>query len=370
MSAQTSDPFQFADELGPRQVVHLHDARHGLHAIVVVDNVACGPAIGGVRMAPDVGLAECFRLARAMTFKNAAASLPHGGGKAVIVGDPGMDAGGKERLMRAFARTIADLRDYIPGPDMGTDERCMAWVRDEIGRAVGLPPEIGGIPLDTIGATGFGLAEAVEVARRHVDMPLDGARVVVQGFGSVGRHAARFLVERGARLIAASDSTGAVHDPNGLDVEALVRVKAGGGRVIDHPGGEKLERDAVIGIACEIWIPAARPDVLREDNQHLLDARLVAQGANIAVTEAAERALHARGVLCLPDFIANAGGVICAAVEYRGGTRRQAFDTIRERIGENVEQVLSRSERDGVLPRDAAVAMAGERVRRAMALTR
>jgi glutamate dehydrogenase/leucine dehydrogenase len=365
-----SDPFDFADELGPDKIVHLHEARHALRAIVVVDNVARGPSIGGVRMAPDVSLDECFRLARAMTLKNAAAGLPHGGGKAVIFGDPSMDGAAKERLMRAFARAIVDLGGYIPGPDMGTDERCMAWMKDEIGRAVGLPPEVGGIPLDEIGATGFGLAAAVEVARRRLEMPLEGARVVVQGFGSVGRHAARFLCEGGAVLVAASDSAGAVYDPQGLDVEALVHLKAGGGRLTDHPQGRRLDRDAVLGIPCEIWIPAARPDVVHEENQHLLDTRLVVQGANIPFTEGAERALHARGVLTVPDFIANAGGVICAAVEYHGGTRGQAFDTIRERITENVEEVLAQAARDDVPPREAAVALARERVRRAMALRR
>ena len=145
-----TDPFQFADAMGPAKIVHLHSPGVGLKAIVVIDNVACGPAIGGVRMAPDVTLDECFRLARAMTLKNAAAGLPHGGGKSVIAADPRMDRAKKESLIRAFATAIADLRDYIPGPDMGTDEMCMAWVKDETDRAVGLPPAIGGIPLDEI----------------------------------------------------------------------------------------------------------------------------------------------------------------------------------------------------------------------------
>ncbi|MFT5176791.1 MAG: glutamate dehydrogenase (NAD(P)+) [Gammaproteobacteria bacterium] len=153
--------FAHCDELGPAKVIHLSEPRHGLQAIVVVDNVSAGPAIGGVRMASDVSVGECTRLARAMTLKNAAAGLAHGGGKSVIVADPTLPAQSKERLMRAFARAIADIKDYIPGPDMGTDERCMAFVHDEIGRVVGLPVELGGIPLDEVGATGFGVAVAV-----------------------------------------------------------------------------------------------------------------------------------------------------------------------------------------------------------------
>ncbi|MBM3492682.1 MAG: Glu/Leu/Phe/Val dehydrogenase, partial [Alphaproteobacteria bacterium] len=153
-----------ADALGPEKVVELHDPRHGLRAIVAIDNTAAGPAIGGCRMAPNVSRDECIRLARAMTLKNAAAGLPHGGGKSVIFGNSAMPLGDKERLLRAFARAIRHLRDYIVGPDMGTDEEAMAWIRDEIGRAVGLPRVLGGIPLDEIGATGYGLAIAAEVA--------------------------------------------------------------------------------------------------------------------------------------------------------------------------------------------------------------
>jgi glutamate dehydrogenase/leucine dehydrogenase len=134
-----TDVFQFADEFGPTKVVHILEPQLGLRAILVVDNVATGPAIGGVRMAEDVSVAECVRLARAMTLKNAAAGLPHGGGKAVIFGDPKQPVERKEQLVRAFACAIDPLADYIPGPDMGTDETCMAWIEDEIGRAGGRP---------------------------------------------------------------------------------------------------------------------------------------------------------------------------------------------------------------------------------------
>ena len=170
-----------ADALGPHKVLLVRDARVGLEGIVVVDNIACGPAIGGIRMAPDVSVGEVARLARAMTYKNAAAGLPHGGGKAGIVGAPDIPLAEKENIIRAFGRAIRDLVDYIPGPDMGTDEACMAFLHDEIGRAVGLPRVLGGIPLDTIGATGFGLAICAEVAQELGDLKLAGARVTVQG---------------------------------------------------------------------------------------------------------------------------------------------------------------------------------------------
>ncbi len=188
-----NDAFKFSDDLGPAKIIHVHEPSLRLKATLVVDNVACGPAIGGLRMAPDVTTAECFRLARAMTLKNAAAGLAHGGGKSVLRGDPHMPRAQKEPLIRAFAHALRNEHDYIFGPDMGTDETCMAWVHDEIGRAVGLPPALGGIPLDEIGATGWGLLHAAESAAYHCNFKLAGARVAVQGFGAVGKHAARFL---------------------------------------------------------------------------------------------------------------------------------------------------------------------------------
>lgn len=364
------DAFDFADELGPEKVLYLHDPATGLRAIVVVDNVAAGPAIGGTRMAVDVSLAECFRLARAMTLKNAAASLPHGGAKGVIFADPKMPRADKERLLRAYAYALKDVRDYIVGPDMGTDEAAMAWIHDVTGRATGLPRELGGIPLDQVGATGFGLAVALDEAQPFAGFALAGARVAVQGFGAVGANVARFLAERGALLVAAADSGGAVCNAAGLDVAALIDWKRSGNPVADFAGGQRREHDAIIDVDCDIWIPAARPDVIHEGNVDRLRARVVAEGANIPVTAGAERRLAERGVLVLPDFIVNAGGVICAAVEYRGGSQTDAFGSIEEKIRFNLREVLSRAAADKVPPRAAAVAIASARVRSAMAFRR
>jgi glutamate dehydrogenase (NAD(P)+)/glutamate dehydrogenase (NADP+) len=358
----TIDPF--CDDLGPVKVIHLHDPTSGLRGIVVVDNIACGPSIGGVRMAADVSTGEVFRLARAMTLKNAAAGLPHGGGKAGIVADP--KTADKPRLIRAFARAIRNLVDYIPGPDMGTDEECMACLHDEIGRAVGLPRVLGGIPLDEIGATGYGLARSAEVAAEFCGLDLKGATVAVEGFGNVGRHAARFLGEKGVKLVAASDTGGTVYNADGIDVTELYEDKAQCGSVTDYAPGEKLSQAALFGLKCDILIPAARPDCIHADNARAIKARLVLQGANIPATPEAEQILHERGVINVPDFIANAGGVICASVEYHGGSQNDAFERIAGQIGSNTRDVLTRSREKKVPPRKAAVELATERVRAAM----
>ncbi len=360
----------FRDDLGPAKIVDIWVPSVDLRAIVVIDNVAAGPAIGGTRMAPDVSVSECFRLARAMTLKNAACGLRHGGAKSVIFGDPKMPEADKERIIRVFAKSIEHLVDYIPGPDMGTDETAMAWVHDEIGRSVGLPAEIGGIPLDEIGATGFGVAVAAKAAAPFAGLSLEGARIVVQGFGAVGRHAARFLARSGARLVGASDHRGAIAHGGGIDIEALSALKAQGKSVTEYRPAKEISADELIGLPCDIWIPAARPDELRADNVDRLNCKLVIQGANIPATAEAEQKMHERGVISVPDFIANAGGVICASVEYHGGSEAAAFSLIEEKIGRNTRLTLERAREQNVTPLAAATGLALDRLHKMMRLRR
>lgn len=364
------DMFSFADALGPLKIIHIHEPSVDLKAVLVIDNISKGPSIGGVRMAEDVSTEECFRLARAMTLKNAAAGLPHGGGKVVVYGDPRMPKIQKMKLLRTLASALRTEESYIFGPDMGTDEECMAWVRDEIGRAVGLPRELGGIPLDEIGATGWGLYHAADVAAQFCDFELSGARVAIQGFGAVGKHAARFLGDKGAVLVMASDSCGAILNMHGLNVDELIKLKQQGSSVCDYPDGERMDCDAIIDVECDIWIPAARPDVIHEDNVHRLNTKLIVQGANIPITHEAETILSQKGILYVPDFIANAGGVICAAMEYHGATKSAALATIEEKIRNNTGLVLSRAKAEGIEPRQVAIKIAEERVRKAMSFRR
>lgn len=366
-----ADILTFYDELGPQKLVQIFSPQSGLKAVVVIDNVAIGPAIGGVRMAGDVTIEEAFRLARAMTLKNAAAGLAHGGGKAVIQAEPkSLSCLQKEALIRSFALAIRDLKEYIPGPDMGTDEICMAWVKDEINRSVGLPREIGGIPLDEIGATGLGLAVAAETASNLYQLNLKQAKVAIQGFGAVGKHAARFLQEKGAVLVSAADSQGTISNTNGLNIGQLIAIKENGESVTTYTDGEKGDSAAVIETLCDIFIPAARPDVIHEDNVAKLQTKLIIQGANIPITEKAELVLFEKGVHVIPDFIANAGGVICASVEYHGGSEQAALNTIKQKISFNTKVVVTQSQQQNIPPREAANGLALDRVKKAMRLKR
>ena len=246
----------------------------------------------------------------------------------------------------------------------------MAWLFDEIGRAVGLPRVLGGIPLDEIGATGYGLARCAEIAAGFCDLRVKGATVAIEGFGNVGKHAARFLGELGMTLVAASDSRGAIYDPEGIDIARLMAVKQESGTVTAYPRGSKLPVAELLTVPCDILVPAARPDCIHRGNAEAIRAKLILQGANIPATAEAEAILHRRGVVVVPDFIANAGGVICGSVEYHGGSEAAAFEQINQKVKHNTEAVLSRSHREGIEPRRAAVELDRERVRAAMAFRR
>jgi len=362
-----SDKESRNDPFGPEKIIKIYDPRSGLRAVVVIDNTALGPAIGGVRVALDVDTREVCRLARAMTLKNALAAIPHGGGKSGLVADPRRSD--KQALFRIFARAIRDLSDYIPGPDMGSDESCMACIQDEIGRAVGLPRVLGGIPLDSIGATGYGVAQAARLALPATGRSLSGGTLVIQGFGNVGRPTADFLLRQGMRLIAVSDSAGAIHDPAGLPLDKLLQCKARGQSVVELSGATVINSEELIALPCDLLVPAARPDVIHQGNQANVRAKVIVEGANIPVSEVAESQLHQRGVLVIPDIVANAGGVICAAVEYAGGSEREALRRIGATLRHNTKRLLERIQ-SGLEPRAAALELAEERIREAMGYRR
>lgn len=355
-------------EIGPSKVIEMFFPTSNFRAIVVVDNTALGPSIGGVRVSTEVKVEEIKRLARTMTMKNSIAGLPHGGGKAGIIADPRDPQ--KEHYFRVFAQAIKNLHEYIPGPDMGSNEECMAWVYDEIGRAVALPEVIGGLPLDNLGATGFGLAECAEIACPYANIQLRDSKAAIQGFGSVGKAAAQFLSEKGVIIVAVSDTKGSIYNPDGLNVKGLIDAKENTGSVINYKKADIKKCEELFLTECDMLIPAATPDVISKDNVDGIKTKLILQGANIPITREAEYILHKKGILSVPDFIANAGGVIMAAMEYAKKSEREAFDAISERIKKNTKIILETAFNEKILPRQAAEAIAKERVIKAMAYKR
>ncbi|QKG18900.1 Glu/Leu/Phe/Val family dehydrogenase [Actinomadura verrucosospora] len=373
-----SDVLALMDEWGPERVVCVSDARTGMRGVLVIDNTARGMGKGGMRMSPSVTVAEVARLARVMTYKWAGADLFFGGAKAGIAADPASPD--REAVLRAFVRALAQEipARYVAGLDMGLTERDAAVVQDELGdrgAAVGTPHALGGMPYDELGVTGYGVAEAADAAARDAGVELSGARVAVQGFGAVGHAAARRLAELGATVVAVSTVHGALHDPDGLDVARLLALRAeAGDAAVKEYGGRLLDVGAELLVPADVLVPAALQDVIGEDVAARIQARIVVEGANLPTDRPAQRVLAARGVTVVPDFVANAGGVVAAgfAMDARYSAFRPdpgaVFAAVSAKMRDNTAAVLAAARAQGTTPHEAALALAQERVRAAMEL--
>jgi glutamate dehydrogenase (NAD(P)+) len=367
------------DEWGPEKVVCVSDSRTGMRGVLVIDNTARGMGKGGTRMSPSVSVREIARLARVMTWKWAAVDLFHGGAKAGILADP--DSPDKERVLRAFVRRLADQipSSYVAGLDMGMTERDAAVIQDELGdrgAAVGVPEQLGGVPYDELGVTGYGVAESVDAALRRAGRDTKGARVAFQGFGAVGLAAARRLDEMGASVVALSTARGAVHEPDGLDVPKWLALRAerGDDCVLSAAGGSRIAAGEELVVDCDVLIPAATQDMIDAGVASRIRASLVVEGANLPTNADARAVLAQRGITVVPDFIANAGGVVAAAfaMDARYSAFRPdpaaIFEAIATRLRQNTHTVLDHAESIGVTPHEAALRIATERVRTAMQL--
>ncbi|MEU7477131.1 Glu/Leu/Phe/Val dehydrogenase dimerization domain-containing protein [Lentzea sp. NPDC042327] len=368
------DVLQLMDEWGPEKVVAVSDRRTGMKGVLVIDNTARGMGKGGTRMSPGVTVAEIARLARVMTWKWAGVDLFFGGAKAGIRFDPASP--GKEAALRAFARKLSNEvpREYVLGLDMGLTERDAAIVQDELsdrGAMMGAPAQLGGLPYDELGVTGFGVAEVADEL-----MPLRGKRVAIQGFGAVGAATAKRCAELGAIVVAVSSVHGALVDAGGLDVDRLLRLRAECGdlAVEEHGGGALRALGAELRVPCDVLVPAAVQDVVDADLAKELDTALVVEGANLPTSPAAQEVLAARGITVVPDFIANAGGVVAAA--FGMDARYSPFpvdpavvlDAVSVKLRANAATVLAEARNRGTTTHAAAREVAQERVLAAMRL--
>lgn len=294
----------------------------------VQHNTSRGPGKGGVRFHQDVTLSEVMALAAWMSIKNAAVNVPYGGAKGGIRVDPRqLSRGELERMTRRYTSEIGIIigpTKDIPAPDVNTNEQIMAWMMDTYsmnegatssGVVTGKPIDLGG-SLGRREATGRGVFTVGAEAAQRIGLPLKGARVAVQGFGNVGGIAARLFAESGARVVAVQDHGGAIYREAGLDVGALLEHVARQGSVAGFEKAEPLARDAFWDTPCDILIPAALEQQITEANAGRIQARLIIEGANGPTTPLADDILHERGVLVLPDVIANAGGVTVSYFEW------------------------------------------------------
>lgn len=375
----TDGVFGLIDEWGPEKVVVVSDRKTGMRGVLVIDNTARGTGKGGTRMSPSLGVQEVARLARTMTWKWAAVDLFHGGAKAGILGEP--NDPNKEAILRAFARTLSNEvpSEYVFGLDMGLTEEDAAIFLDELGdrgASTGLPRALGGLPYDQLGVTGYGVAEATEAAAQNRDISLKGSRVSIQGFGAVGQAAAVRLVELGATVVAVSTAVGAVYDPDGLDIQQLVKLRSESGDACVHHYGSVLPADTALTVDADILIPAAREDTVNDVIAASTNAKLVVEGANLPTSPSSRRILHERGITVVPDFIANAGGIVAAAhsmaARYSPFVVEPAdiFTMISTKLRANATAVLDESSRAGLTPHEAAYGLAQKRVLEAMTLRR
>ena len=376
------------NEFGPEYVLEVYDAKIGMRGFLVIDNTALGPGKGGIRMTPDVTVEEVFRLARTMTWKNALAGIPFGGAKAGIVWDPSFaKKTGKEVLelkkefMQSFARALKPLvpKKYIAGPDVNTGEKDMQHFVEAAGNwraATGKPAnycmkvfgkegEKCGIPHE-FGSTGFGVAQATKVATELSGINIKGARVAIEGFGNVGTFAFSYLKAMGAKIVAVASRDSTVYLEDGLQEKILAELREQKRSLREYPHGTAMDHDAIFGVDADILIPAAVTDVIHDGNKNTIKAKIIVEGANIPMSEKVERELFSKGILIVPDFIANAGGVISSYAEYRGYNPKRMFELVERRIVATVTSVLKKSMKQGRSAREVAMELAQEKVSKRM----
>jgi glutamate dehydrogenase (NAD(P)+) len=346
----------------------------------VQHNSARGPYKGGIRFHPSADLDEVRALASLMTWKTAVVDVPYGGAKGGIAVDTStLSKPELERLTRRYTRAIADLigptRD-IPAPDMATNAQTMAWILDEYSQRFGHSPGVvTGKPLELGGsagrteATGTGAIICLDQAVKAAGMNRADTTIAIQGFGNVGSWAAREAKDRGYKVVAVSDVSGAVHNAEGLDVQALVDRADEHGTIVGAPGTHQITNEELLALDVDVLIPAAIAGVINPGNVDTIRARMIVEGANGPVTPRADEKLAAGGVVIVPDILANAGGVTVSYFEWVQNIQR--FRWPRSRVMGELESTLTngyrlvsqRAEKYGVSLRLAAFIVGVERVR-------
>tara|TARA_R110001599_G_scaffold353873_1_gene601492 strand:- start:9716 stop:10987 length:1272 start_codon:yes stop_codon:yes gene_type:complete len=351
----------------------------------VQHNQARGPFKGGLRFHPDVQLEEIRALAQLMTWKTALVDIPFGGAKGGIAIDPNeLHEHELEVLTRRFTQKMSPVfgvNEDIPAPDVNTSPQIMAWIFDEYSKSNGYTPgivtgkpiELGGLD-GRLEATGYGVALVTKMACDYVQMPINDAEIVIQGFGNVGSFAALRLQSMGASIIAVSDMYGGLYNSDGIDVEALYKYVRANGKIQGFDGAEKISNAALLCLPCDVLIPAALEGTINCANEADIQAPLIVEAANMPVTHMASAKLQERRVTIIPDILANAGGVIASYFEWVQNTQRLSWK--REAVFAQLEAKLSGTftdvqllaEASGVDFRTAAYELAVQRVLQAIEL--
>jgi len=319
----------------------------------VQHNVNRGPAKGGIRYSPEVTLDEVKALAMWMAWKCAVVGIPYGGAKGGVICDPkNMSPGELERLTRRYATEISIIigpHGDIPAPDVNTNSQVMAWIMDTYSMHEGysIPAVVTGKPLSIGGSEGRNDATATGVlfvtrqAAKRMGMPLQGARVSIQGYGNAGSIAARLFHNEGCKVVAVSDTRGGIYNESGLDPAAVLRHKQERGSVTDFPRAQRIGVQDVLEVPCDILIPAATEGVITETNAGRIQARIVSEAANGPTTREADKILFSKGITVVPDILANAGGVTVSYFEWVQDL--QSFFWGVEEITQKLEVIMNRA---------------------------
>ena len=345
----------------------------------VQHNAARGPYKGGVRYHPDVDLDEVRALAALMSWKTAIVGIPYGGAKGGVNCDPTeLSRDELQAITRSFIdkveKVLGPTRD-IPAPDVNTNAQVMAWMMDEYGKLHGHTPAIvTGKPISLGGslgreaATGRGVVICLQEAAPALGLDLPSTRVVIQGFGNVGSWAARIVADLDAQVIGISDAFGAIHHARGIDVHALHRHVTAGGRLTEFPGVDVISPEELLALDCDVLIPAALGGMIHADNAHTINARTIIEGANSPTTPRADDILTDKGVVIVPDVLANAGGVVVSYYEWVQNLQHfrweehEVNDKLATTMRRAFKEVISRAKRDDVTLRVAAFELGIERV--------
>lgn len=350
----------------------------------VQHNLARGPAKGGIRYHPSVTLEEVRALAMLMTWKTAVVNIPYGGAKGGVIVDPKKLSDRElENLTRRYATEISiliGLEGDIPAPDMGTDDRIMAWIMDTLSmhRGYSVPGVVTGKPISVGGtagrmeATGRGLLYIVQEAATYRGLSGDGLTVAIQGFGNVGGVAARLLHGTGYRVVAVTDASGGVYNEGGLDPDALLQHKRPTGRLLGAPFGDRVSNEELLTLPVDVLIPAAVGGQITARNAPKMQAKIIVEGANGPTTPEADAILEGKGILVVPDIVANAGGVIVSYFEWVQDL--QSFfweeDEVNKRLHRVItsafHEVVDMAERDRCSLRQCALLLGVSRVVEAM----
>ena len=316
----------------------------------VQHSIARGPCKGGIRYSPEVTLDEVRALASWMTWKCAVVNIPFGGAKGGVICDPKkMSQGELERMTRRYTSEIIDFigpEKDVPAPDMNTNEQTMAWIMDtysmHMGHTVtsvvtGKPLNIGG-SRGRVEATGRGVRVVCDESLRYLNMPIDGCRVVIQGFGNVGSNAARLMMEHGYKIVGVSELEGGLANPNGIDIHQLIEFKQRNGTIQGFRGAEATPSEELMVSECEILIPAATENMITSRNAGEIKARIVVEGANGPTTAVADEILAEKRIFIVPDILANAGGVTASYFEWVQD--RQGYFWKEAIVNEQLETIL------------------------------